>query len=173
MSFVRSIGKGVTNFMTSYNGEEGSGMKKIIFLMVATLLFIGLVGTAGAMNYTMSIRGPVFGGSYFSSQLYNPPKQLLGVSELLHQNSPRTAAGRGWNNGFGMSFFDTSYVYRYIMPLRAYAGIGYQGGRHNFFERHHPKESQPATPVPEPATIIMVGMGLVGLAHVAKKKIKL
>jgi hypothetical protein len=125
------------------------------------------------MNYTMGIRGPVLGGFYFGSQFYNPPKHLVDVSELLYQNPPRTAAGWGWNNGFGMSFFDTSYLYRYIMPWRAYSGIGFQRGLHNFFERRHPKESQPATPVPEPATIIMVGMGLVGLAHVAKKKIKL
>ena len=132
-------------------------MKKLIVLLFSMFLLLGAVGSAGATSFTIgnvwSILDRINSGSEFSN--------LVTPSAITFDLHP--------GGTFERSFLNTSYGFGGIMSLLN--DIFDSRHRHKNVRKIN-KRKPPITPVPEPATILMVGIGLIGLAQVARKKIK-
>jgi hypothetical protein len=149
-------------------------VKKFMFSALATILLIGAVGLAGATSFNLSDNWSIFSGLKFGSEPTKPVTPMASTFDLFAMKTPGSVDvfGRaaGWESGAISGGFpvDIPFSYGGIISSERNDRLILQ----RILRRNYPRNGEPATPVPEPATILMVGIGMIGIAHAARKKIK-
>ena len=97
--------------------------------------------------------------SGFNYNLYADTSYLID-NETAHKN------GNSGSNAMAMSFSDSDYG----IGIRLPDGLFFSETDNSHFN-HSPEPGQgPSAPVPEPATILLFGAGMIGLAVIGRKK---
>jgi hypothetical protein len=133
-----------------------------------------MIGLAGATSFNLSYRWSIFNDLKFASEPTNPVTPMAGTFDLLAMNTSgpvdvfRRAAG--WESSAILegSPVDISFSYGGIISSEKNDKLILQ----RIIQRNYPRNEEPAVPVPEPATILMTGIGMVVFAYAARKKNK-
>ena len=143
--------------------------------LFSIFLLIGTVGSAGGTSYTIGSVWSILGRIDFGSELSNQETPSTNTFDLCPISIPGTGgvfeseAGREIGGSFGRFFLNTSYGYGGRISSVLNDKLD---SRKELNGVNITKVSPPVTLVPEPDTMLMVGIGMLGLALVARKKIK-
>ena len=149
-------------------------MKKYMLSVLATILLIGAVGLAGATSFNLSYSWPIFNDLKFGSEPTIPVTPMASTFDLLAMNTSgtadvfRRAAGGESSAILEGSPVDISFSYGGIISSEKSDKLILR----RILRRNYPRNGEPAVPVPEPATILMAGIGMILLAHAAREKNK-
>lgn len=160
--------------MCRVSEKDSSDVKKYMLSTLTTILLIGAVGLAGATSFDLSLRWLDIIGLKFGSKQTNPVTPMASTFDLLAMNTSgtvdvfRRAARRESGAILGGSPVDSSFSYGGILSSEKNDRLILQ----RILRRNYPRNGEHAAPVPEPAIILMVGIGMVGVAHAARKKNK-
>ena len=150
-------------------------MKKFIVLLFTAFLLIGAVGSVGATSFTIGSGWSHLDGISPMPEFFNLMMISASTFELLHGSTSNTneffGNGIAWNSGgiFGGSLYNISNSHGGIISTGLHDNLGW---RQRIKKLRRSGDSAPVAPVPEPATLFMVGIGLAALAKVTRKKIK-
>lgn len=179
---------------TKDNGLEGGTlMKKILAIVCGVILFFGMVGGVQAVPITVGESNPGWVGTAGGSPpdnvsaydynllndiitawngVYVPPESSL---ELLTDNSFDYVSGPSMTWAGNYQYLSVKYAgyvdLFYVDGLTSFDWTGSEIGAKQGFS-HGRLWNGTSTPVPEPTTILLLGLGLVGLTGSLRKKFK-